>query len=153
MATTQQELTALFEPVVSAMGYELVGIDYRSNPNHGLLRIYIDQEGGVTADDCAKVSHQVSGILDVEDPIKGHYVLEVSSPGIDRPLFTMADYEKYVGNTVRVQLKGGWEGRKKVVGVLLGVSVADESIEIDETGERRVIPLSEVSRANLVAEV
>ena len=86
-------LRDLLEPAVTALGCELVGIEYRPNGAQSLLRVYIDRPDGVTVDDCSAVSYQVSGLLDVEDPVPGHYTLEVSSPGLDRPLFQAHDFE------------------------------------------------------------
>ncbi|MDH5614342.1 MAG: ribosome maturation factor RimP, partial [Gammaproteobacteria bacterium] len=89
------QFRALFEPAITAMGYELVGVEYLRQGKQGLLRIYIDSENGITVDDCGKVSHQVSGILEVEDPIRENYVLEVSSPGLDRPLYTAEHFVRF----------------------------------------------------------
>jgi len=96
-----RDLTGLFEPVIESMGYELVGVEFSTNGRHGTLRVYIDREQGVSLDDCAAISHQISGILDVEEPIKQAYDLEISSPGIDRPLFKLADYERFAGRIAK----------------------------------------------------
>src|SRR5579872_2158079 len=96
----RETLLKLLEPAIEALGYELVELEF---PPH-LLRIYIDREGGVTVDDCEKVSRQVSAVLDVEDPIAGAYTLEVSSQGLDRPLRKEADYTRFAGGRVKLEL-------------------------------------------------
>jgi len=107
-----RDLSKLFEPVVESMGYELVGVEFLGAGGYGTLRVYIDRDSGVNLDDCAAISHQISGILDVEEPIKQAYDLEVSSPGIERPLFKLADFERYAGKTARIKLAVGLLGRK-----------------------------------------
>ncbi|MEN9461286.1 MAG: ribosome maturation factor RimP, partial [Pseudomonadota bacterium] len=98
-------LQQLFEPAVTALGYELVGVERLSFGRRGaLLRVYIDSPTGITVDDCGRVSHQISGILDVEEPIKSDYTLEVSSPGLDRPLFALEHYVRFVGKEVSLRL-------------------------------------------------
>ncbi len=95
-------MVALIEPIVEGLGYECVGIEYNPHPQHGMLRIYIDSENGILLDDCTKVSHQLSGMLDVEDPIQGEYQLEISSPGEDRPFFKLSQFERFIGSTVTI---------------------------------------------------
>ena len=90
-----------------------------------MLRVYIDSENGVGVDDCAKVSRQVSGVLDVEDPISGEYTLEVSSPGMDRPLFKLSQYQDYIGHVVQLRLRMPFDGRRKFKGVLNGIEDED----------------------------
>jgi ribosome maturation factor RimP len=109
-----RDLTELFEPVIESMGYELVGVEFNAAGNHGTLRVYIDREEGVNIDDCAAISHQVSGILDVEEPIQQAYDLEISSPGIDRPLFKLVDFERFAGKTAKIKLAVGLEGRRNL---------------------------------------
>jgi len=144
---TEDTLAALIEPIASAMGYELVGVIYRPSKKYSLVRIYIDKPEGISVDDCERVSHQVSGMLDVEDPIKGHYTLEVSSPGLDRPLFKSADFQRFAGERVRIRLRGNVEGRRKVNGILRGL--ADGCVVVDEDGCEISIPLNQVDKANL----
>ncbi len=96
------DLAQLFEPVIQSMGYELVGIEFSDGNRHGTLRVYIDREAGVNIDDCAAISHQISAILDVEEPIQQAYDLEISSPGIDRPLFYQKDYERFTGRMAKI---------------------------------------------------
>jgi len=132
------------------MGYELVGIEFRANPRNSLLRIYIDKPEGVSVDDCALVSHQVSGVLDVEDPIPGRYTLEVSSPGLDRPIFKASDYDRFAGERIRVRLQGLYEGRRRVLGVLRGLR--GDSVVIEENGVEIEVPLGQIEKANLELE-
>ncbi len=141
-------LTALIRPAVEALGYELVGVEYRRGRKGALLRVYIDHREGVTLDDCARVSHQVSGVLDVEDPIVEQYDLEVSSPGLDRPLFEPEHFERFAGQRVRIRLSPPVDGRRKFTGVLLGIE--DGQVRVDEDGIERRVPLEAVSTARLV---
>ncbi|PID66877.1 MAG: ribosome maturation factor RimP [Gammaproteobacteria bacterium] len=99
-----EKLAALLLPCVEALGYELVGVEYHPNSVNSLLRVYIDKAGGIELDDCVAVNEQVSGILDVEDPISGKYTLEISSPGLDRPLFNLADFRRFIGSQAKIRL-------------------------------------------------
>ena len=147
-----RDLDELFEPVIESMGYELVGVEFIGGGGHGTLRVYIDRDEGVSVDDCAAISHQISGILDVEEPIQQAYDLEVSSPGIDRPLFKLADYERFAGQTAKIRLAVALEGRKNFRGELLGV--ADSKwIKIEVDGQRFDLPFADIARANLVGEL
>lgn len=137
---------------MEAMGYELVGVEFHTRHVNALLRIYIDSETGVTLDDCQRVSHQVSGVLDVEDPIGGPYTLEVSSPGLDRPLCEARHFTRFAGSEVRVQLKELLEGRRKLVGRLIGMQ-GDDLVITDSTGREWRIPLERIEKARLVPEL
>ena len=145
------DLRRLIEPVVEAMGYELWGYDFRSGLKRALLRVYIDKQGGITLDDCTRVSHQLSGVLDVDDPIKKPYALEISSPGLDRPLFNEAQFRRYQGEKVMVKLRWMIEGRRKFVGDLHGVSAG--AITIKEGDVTYLVPLNAIERARLVPKV
>jgi ribosome maturation factor RimP len=105
-----EELQALLAPVVVALGYECWGIEFSAQGRHSMLRVYIDKEGGMLVDDCAIVSRQVSGVSDVEDPISVEYTLEVSSPGMERPLFTIDQFAKFAGEQVKIKLRSPFEG-------------------------------------------
>ncbi len=131
MAGRDEKIQALLEPTVEAMGFELWGMEHLSQGRHSLLRLYIDSENGVTADDCAEVSRQVSGVMDVEDPISGEYTLEVSSPGIDRLLFRLDQYLAYVGEWIELRLRVPFEGRRKFNGTLKGIEGEDVIIQVD----------------------
>ncbi|MCC5858171.1 MAG: ribosome maturation factor RimP [Ectothiorhodospiraceae bacterium] len=146
-----RQLNELFQPVLDAMGYELVGVEYKPGRREGLLRVYIDTADGVTLEDCERVSHQLSGLLDVEDPIRGQYRLEISSPGLDRPLFTPEHYQRFAGQQVRVRLRELWEGRRKLQGELLGFQ--DGRILLRENGMEYAVPSELVDRANLIPDI
>ena len=147
-----RDLSQLFEPVVESMGYELVGVEFNAGGGYGTLRVYIDREQGVSLDDCAEISHQVSGILDVEDPIKQAYDLEISSPGIDRPLFKLADFDRFSGQLAKIKLAAGLEGRKNFKGRLQGVT-GNRVIGIEVDGEIFELPYADIARANLVGDI
>lgn len=150
MKQAPEHLVNLIEPVVEGLGYECVGIEYHPHPKHGLLRIYIDGENGILVDDCSKVSHQVSGVLDVEDPIPGNYQLEISSPGEERPFFKLSQFERFVGSTVMVNLFKPISNRKKIKGSI--ESVAGETITLKEGEEVFDVPFSAMSKARLVPD-
>ena len=147
-----QDLTVLFQPVVESMGYELVGVEFSGGSSHGKLCVYIDHENGVNIDDCASISHQISGILDVEEPIQQAYDLEVSSPGLDRPLFKLSDYERFSGQTAKIKMSVGVNGRRNFKGVLRGVADS-QLIEIEVDGEIYQLPLADIGKANLVGQI
>ena len=145
------QLGALLEPAIEALGYQFVGVEYRSGgPGGALLRVYIDNEQGITADDCERVSYQVSGLLDVNDPIPGHYTLEVSSPGLDRLLFRPEDYERFAGNLVKLRMAVPQQGRRKYQGRLLRLE--DGNVVVDQDGEEVTLALDQIEQARLVPE-
>ncbi|MGJ8514716.1 ribosome maturation factor RimP [Carnimonas bestiolae] len=150
MATREQAIHALIEPTVTSLGFELWGVDYQAQGKHSRLIIYIDSEKGVNVDDCAHVSRQVSALLDVEDPISGHYNLEVSSPGMDRPLYTLAQFEKYAGHHVQVRLREAFEDRRKFRGLLMGIEEEDVIVRVDQ--EEFGFPIETIDRANVVPQ-
>jgi len=150
MARTADVLKELLEPVITGMGYELVGIEYRANPRNALVRIYLDSATGITLAACEKVSRQVSGVLDVEDPIATQYNLEVSSPGLDRPIFKVADYDRFAGEKVRLRLKSPLDGRRRFAGILRGLR--NECVVVEENGVEVSVPLSQIDKANLELE-
>ena len=147
-----RDLTELFAPVVEAMGYELVGVEFAAAGNHGTLRVYIDREEGVSIDDCAAISHQISGLLDVEEPINQAYDLEISSPGIDRPLFKLADFERFAGQVAKIKLAVALLGRKNFKGRLQGVADSKQVV-IEVDGEIFELPFADIARANLVGNI
>lgn len=146
----KEKLLELLVPEVEALGYELVEIDAPAPGGSGTLRLYIDSEDGIGLDDCERVSHRVSGILDVEDPIPGQYTLEVSSPGLDRPLRTEAHYHRQQGRLAKLVLAPGRPGRRRYKGRI--VKVDDGVLEIEVDGEAVRLPLSEIESARLVPE-
>ena len=129
------------------MGYVCWGIELLRQGRGALLRIYIDSGDGVTLEDCERVSNRVSGVLDVEDPIAGEYLLEVSSPGLDRLLFNREQYEQYIGETVKVRLSGTIDNRKHITGRIEGV--IGETLVLNESGREFQIPLGEIEKARL----
>jgi ribosome maturation factor RimP len=150
MSGKLDQLNEMLEPAIVALGYQLWGTEFRASRGRSLLRIYIDSPNGITVDDCAAVSHQVSGILDVEDPIAGEYVLEVSSPGMDRPLFTLSQYLQYIGWIVDVRLRYPFEGRKRFKGILSGVEDHDVVVVVD--AHEYLLPIEQIDRAHLVPQ-
>ncbi len=147
-----RDLTAMFEPVVESMGYELVGVEYQGGGHHGTLRVYIDHADGISLDDCAAISHQLSGLLDVEEPIREAYDLEISSPGIDRPLFKRADFERFAGQRARIRLAVARDGRRNFVGELQASTDA-ALVRIRVDGEDFELPFADIAKANLVGEI
>ncbi|MEJ2394180.1 MAG: ribosome maturation factor RimP [Candidatus Thiodiazotropha sp.] len=151
MRSAPEKLRLLVKQEVELLGYELVGIEFTSQgKGASLLRIYIDHADGITLDDCVEVSHQVSGVLDVEDPIKENYQLEVSSPGLDRPLFELAHFERFKGSKVRVKTRTKIENRHRFTGVLGGVE--ENQVLIEEDGTCYRIPFEEIDSAKVVPE-
>ena len=152
-------LMRLLEPPIEALGYELVDIEYAREGRGGVVRVFIDRRveelgGGppasITVDDCARVSHAVSELLESEDPIKGHYTLEVSSPGFDRILRKRAHFERFVGERIFAELKLPINGRRRFAGVLK--SIAGDSIVMDVDGQAHELPLERIQKARLRPE-
>ncbi|RLA04523.1 MAG: ribosome maturation factor RimP [Gammaproteobacteria bacterium] len=141
----------MLEPGIRSLGYELVGVEFQTGgKGGGLLRVYIDSEKGISAEDCQKVSYQVSGLLDVEDPIPGHYTLEVSSPGLDRLLFRAEDFDRFAGQLVKLRLTYPVEGQRKFKGRLVGMRGENVVIEGDEM--EISLPFDQIEQARLVPE-
>ena len=152
MGRAQTQLEELLSPVVLSLGYEFVGMEYLPQGKHSLLRIYIDKPDGITVDDCGTVSHQVSGVLEVEDPISGHYVLEVSSPGLDRPLFKFQDFERFSGHNVQIRLQIPLDGRRNYKGLLEGVQTEGQLVDVAIDDEVISLPWDKIEKARLIAE-
>lgn len=148
MSNQSEQLQQLIEPVVTALGCELWGIERLSQGKNALVRIYIDKTDGIGVEDCERVSRQVSSLFDVEDPIAGEYTLEVSSPGMDRPLYTLAQYQAFVGEDISLQLRFPYEGRRKFKGRLKGVEESDVVIEVDD--HEYLFPFDSIEKANIV---
>ena len=147
MHIQNQNLLDLFEPEITAIGFELLGIELIKNGHISLLRVYIDKFEGVNIDDCVLVSQQLTGLLDVKDPIKGQYNLEVSSPGIDRPLFTDEQLKKHIGHIVMIKLREKYRGKRKITGVLEAVNNLEIIIKCNENNEK--IPSELIDKAKL----
>lgn len=148
MAGKEVLLADMVAPVATALGLHLWGIEYISHAKQSVVRIYIDDPEGVDVDDCAKLSRQVSSLFDVEDPIMGEYNLEVSSPGMDRPLFTLDQYRPYIGERIKVKLRTPFEGRRNFVGQLTGIE--DEDVVVAVDSEEFLLPFDLIDKANLV---
>jgi ribosome maturation factor RimP len=147
-ATIEDKLAAL----VTTMGYEFVGYEFAQENRRAIFRLYIDRPGGVSVQDCSTVSYQVSAMLDVDDPIEGQYVLEVSSPGLNRPLFELAHYEKQLGSRIKVRLHAPLLQRKNFAGVLKRVENGQICLLLEE-GNEVMLPFSEIEKANVIADV
>ena len=148
-------LMRLIEPPIEALGYELIDIEFAQAGRGGVLRIYIDRPDGdalrsITVEDCARVSHAVGEILEVDDPIKGHYTLEVSSPGFDRILRKRAHFERFIGERIFAELKLPLDGRRRFVGALK--SMAGSSIVMQVDGQDYTLPLERIQKARLRPE-
>lgn len=148
VSTRIEQLQALLTPAVESLGYQCWGIEFISQGKHSLLRVYIDHADGIGVEDCEKVSKQVSAILDVEDPIPYEYTLEVSSPGMDRPLFTITQYKMHVGEQVKIKLRSAFEGRRNFEGVLQGVE--DEQVILRIDNEEYLLPCELIEKANII---
>jgi len=150
MARMQQQLAELLAPTVSALGYELLGVEYIAQGKHSIVRIFIDSENGINLDDCQLVSGQVSGLLDVEDPIQGEYNLEVSSPGSDRPLFTIEHFKQFTGQPVSIRFNGMVEKRRKLKGNI--VTAENGTVTISELGTELefTFDFDEIEKATLI---
>lgn len=148
MASKQDILHNMIAPIVASLGCELWGLEYLTQGRYTTLRIFIDAPAGVSLEDCEKVSRQVSSVMDVEDPIDGEYTLEVSSPGMDRPLYSAAHYARYVGEMVNVRLRMARDGRRRFKGKI--VSVENEDVLIDVEGKEILMPVDAIDKANIV---
>lgn len=151
MQRASPAMAAVVEPVVTGLGYEFVGAEFGQTENGQTLRIYIDRPDGVDVDDCATVSRQVDAALDVDDVVPGAYLLEVSSPGVDRPLFDERQFAAQIGEEVRVRLLGGVDGRRNFKGRLLAVEDGTATVEVD--GTDHALPLADVEQAYLIGRL
>ena len=145
---TGDEMLKLLEPAVERLGYELADLEVRLGGKGGLIRVFIDKPEGIDLDDCEKVSLAVSALLDVEDPVPGNYNLEVSSPGLDRKLTKVEHFQRFAGETVKVQMRFPIEGRRRFRGIL--VSSDEENIVVQVDGESLSLPLKTIDTARLV---
>ena len=150
MAKFEDKLTEMLRPAVDATGKELLGVEFVSAGKHSTLRVFIDHEQGITVDDCAEVSHSVGAILDVEDPISTEYNLEVSSPGLDRPLFSLEHYQAIIGETINVKLNMPLNGRRKFKGELQAIE--NDVLVVVVDGETFELIFSNIDKGNLVPQ-
>lgn len=150
MTVLRERLQQMLEPVVEAMGYELVLLEFAPSSKHGLLRLYIDHADGITVDDCERVSREVAAQLDVEDPISIQYRLEISSPGLDRPLVKPEHFQRFIDEQARIQLLAPLNGRRRFIG---WIRQADEqSVTLETQDGSVVLPFADMERARLVPE-
>lgn len=150
MAGKQSQLEAIIEPIVTSLDYSLWGVEFVSRGRQSLLRVYIDSESGISLEDCEKVSRQVSAVLDVEDPITDEYTLEVSSPGLDRPLFRLEQYQAMAGAMANVRLRIPFEGRRKYRGLIKGIE--DQDVVIEADGHEFLLPLDSIEKAQVIPQ-
>lgn len=141
----------LLRPSIETLGFELLGVELRGGQGSPLLRVYIDHPDGITVDDCGRVSHQISGVLDVEAPLSDAYTLEVSSPGLDRPLFEPEHFEQHAGQQVRLRLVVPEQGRRQYTGELQGLT--NDLVRV-RTGQNEMIevPFVNIDSARLVPD-
>lgn len=150
MASKHDLLIELLAPVVESMGCEFWGLEYLSQGKHSTLRIFVERESGVDLTLCEQVSRQVSSVMDVEDPINSEYTLEVSSPGMDRPLFQLSHYERFKGSMVALKLRSAFEGRRKFSGLISGVEGDEVVVVVDD--HEYLLPIDLIEKANIVPQ-
>ena len=148
MTSKLAQLQDILTPVIEALGFECWGIEYISQGRHSLLRVYIDHENGIFIDDCETVSRQLSAVMDVEDPISSEYTLEVSSPGMDRPLFTLEQFAAFVGEQVKIRLRSPVEERRNFQGLIRSVEDQDVVVQMGEF--EYLLPIDLVEKANIL---
>jgi len=145
------DITSIVEPVIAGMGYDLWGLECQTGTKNVQVRVYIDHRRGVTLDDCSRVSQQLSAVLDVEDPIGMSYTLEVSSPGINRRLFSIEQMEEVVGSKVKIKTLWLVEGRRNIGGIL--EEVDKEKIKVRVYGNEFVVPVNAIKNAKLDVDI
>jgi ribosome maturation factor RimP len=146
-APLREKLIALTEPLLAQLGYELVDLEYVPGRAHAVLKVFIDRPEGVGLEDCERASHELSALLDVEDPVPVGYTLEVSSPGLDRVLRTPAHFQRFVGERIWLELRVPREGRRRYTGRLEALDA--EGIELNVDGAMVRVLFADVSRARL----
>ncbi|MEH6542510.1 MAG: ribosome maturation factor RimP [Porticoccaceae bacterium] len=148
MARQDETLNALIAPVVEALDCKLWGLEYNTGGRYSVLRIYIDRESGIGIDECENVSRQVSSLLDVEEVITGQYTLEVSSPGLDRPLYNLTQYQQFAGEDIKLRLRIPFEGQRKFHGRLNGIEGDDVVLMVEDN--EYLFPVDNIERATVV---
>ena len=151
MGVVSADLRKLFEPTVQALGFELVHVEWAGTEHRSILRVYLDSLAGVVVDDCARVSEQLSAVLDVEGLVDGPYALEVSSPGLDRPLVKPADFERFSGETIRIHMRESLAGRKNFKGRLIGIRDGQVIVDMDE--QMVELAFDSIEKARLVPKL
>jgi ribosome maturation factor RimP len=152
MRQNLQKIKQALTAAVETMGYDLFGIELYSSRGNATLRVYIDDKHGITLADCQRVSHQLSGLLNVDNLISGRYTLEISSPGLERPLLEHQHFVRFSGSKVRIQLRELLNGRRRLIGHLLGVKQND-ILFADGEGREWRIPFERIAKARLVSEL
>jgi ribosome maturation factor RimP len=147
----RETLARLLRPVVEGLGYECWEVEYSPGRGHGLVRVFIDTAAGITVEDCERVSHAVSEVLDATDPVPGQYTLEVSSPGLERPLRTAEHFARYPGEQVYVETVQAVDERRRFKGRL--VEARPDAIEVEVDGRRHVLPLAGIRKAHLAPDI
>lgn len=148
MTSKLEQLQDILTPVIEALGYESWGIEYVAQGRHSVLRVYIDHEDGIFIEDCEIVSRQLSAVMDVEDPISSEYTLEVSSPGMDRPLFTLEQFAAFVGEQVKIRLRSPVEERRNFQGLIR--SVEDQDVVVQMGEYEYLLPIDLIEKANIL---
>lgn len=151
MMRNNSAIEALILPTVEALGYELWTCLYLTQGQHSVLRIYIDSAQGITLADCERVSRQISALFDVENPLVGHYNLEVSSPGLDRPLITEKQFQRFIGHSVRISTHTPVDKQRKFKGLLL--SAGAEGVVLSQDGKELVLTWDNILRANVLPKM
>lgn len=151
MSPREQRICDLLEPSVTGLGYELVGVELERSGSRPVLRVFLDHDAGITIGDCETASRQIGAVLEVEDPVPDSWMLEVSSPGLDRPLLRSDHFVRFAGRPVRLRTTEPLDGRRGWKGRLVGCR--EGNVVVREDGEERLIPLGLIGKANLVAEV
>lgn len=158
MSDKATEIAELLAPTVEALGLELLGAEYLPAPGSATLRLYIDvplaeqPERMVNIDDCERVSREVSAQLDVEDPISGNYTLEVSSPGVDRPLFTLAQFGRHAGESVKVGLKLAQNNRRRLQGAIMRIDEAADTVVLEVEGAEIAVAFDNIDKARILPD-
>ncbi|MDG1293623.1 MAG: ribosome maturation factor RimP [Pseudomonadales bacterium] len=150
MAASTAQIQELIAPIVIDLGFEFWGLEYQTQSGAALLRVFIESPNGISVDDCAKVSREVSLLLDVEDPIRSEYRLEVSSPGMSRPFFTLDQYSRYSGFFVKIKLRFAFEGRRQFKGLLAGVE--NDEVLIRDGEDEYSLPFEAIDKGSMIPQ-
>ena len=150
MAFAKSELEKIIKPTIVDMGFEFWGLDYSNKSGNAFLRVFIESEKGIDVEDCAEVSRRLSVLLDVEDPIKGEYDLEISSPGMSRRFYSLDQYQRFIGAFIKVKLYLNFDGRKNFKGILVGVQ--DEELVIRDGDDEFFIPFESIDKGSMVPQ-
>jgi ribosome maturation factor RimP len=149
-AAVAEKAREVVQPAIEAAGYELVDVAWKHEQGGWVLRVYVDkQPGGITHEDCERVSREISTVLDVHDFITHAYSLEVSSPGLERPLRTVEHFRRFIGKKAKIKLKQGVAGRRNYSGTIVAADADARTVTVEVDGVEHVLPLGDLDRANL----